>query len=65
MTNYEENLGAKSDLLRYELLYQFGGVYIDIDVVLLQPLDILNHTYEFYTGLMPNYKLRGLPDAMG
>lgn len=52
----EKNYGAKSDLLRYELLYQFGGVYIDIDIVLLQPLDVLNHTYEFYTCLMPSYK---------
>ncbi len=51
----ETNYGAKSDILRYELLYRFGGVYLDVDMVLLKPLDILHHTYEFYTCLMPSY----------
>lgn len=50
----EINYGAKSDLLRYEILYKFGGVYIDVDMVLLKSLDILHHTYEFYTGLEAN-----------
>ncbi len=27
-----ENFGAKSDVLRYELLQQYGGVYVDVDV---------------------------------
>ncbi len=49
----EECYGAKADILRYELLYRFGGVYLDIDFVLLKPLDILHHTYEFYTSMMP------------
>ena len=49
----ESNYGAKADILRYELLHMFGGVYLDVDFVLLQPLDILHHTYEFYTGMMP------------
>lgn len=51
----EKNYGAKADILRYELLYKFGGVYLDVDMVLLQPLDILHHTYEFYTCLMPSW----------
>ncbi len=51
----ETNYGAKSDILRYELLYRFGGVYLDVDFVFLKPLDFLHHTYEFYTGLMPSY----------
>ncbi len=54
---YEEetNYGAKSDILRYELLYRFGGVYLDVDFVMRKPLDVLHHTYEFYTALMPSY----------
>jgi mannosyltransferase OCH1-like enzyme len=28
----------KADLLRYELLYQIGGVYVDVDFLCLQPI---------------------------
>jgi mannosyltransferase OCH1-like enzyme len=28
----ETNMGAKADILRYELVHQFGGVYLDIDM---------------------------------
>ena len=31
----------QADVLRLELLQQFGGVYLDLDVVLLRPLDVL------------------------
>jgi len=27
----EENVGARSDLLRLEVLYKFGGIYLDTD----------------------------------
>ena len=57
----EKNYGAKSDILRYELLYNFGGLYLDIDMVVQKPLDILHHTYEFYVGLHPS----SLPDIIG
>ncbi len=49
----ENNYGAKADIARYEILYRFGGVYLDVDFTLLKPLDVLHHTYEFYTGMMP------------
>lgn len=45
--------GEKSNILRYELLYQFGGVYVDIDFECLQPLDDLHYKYDFYCGLAP------------
>lgn len=48
-TNYAE----KADILRYELLYLFGGVYLDVDFICLQPLDLLVHTYDFFTCLCP------------
>jgi mannosyltransferase OCH1-like enzyme len=32
---------GKSDVLRYELLYEFGGVYVDTDVEPLRPFDEL------------------------
>lgn len=32
------NFGAASDILRVEILYRFGGVYFDTDVLCLEPL---------------------------
>lgn len=47
-----QNFGEKSDILRYEILYQFGGVYADTDVECLQPLDFLHRSCEFYAGVL-------------
>jgi len=33
----EFDAGRKSDILRYELLYNFGGVYVDVDYMCLRP----------------------------
>ncbi|MBS1658033.1 MAG: hypothetical protein JST18_08040 [Bacteroidetes bacterium] len=46
------NYGEKSDILRYELLYHFGGVYVDSDFECLKPFDFLHQTCEFYTGIV-------------
>lgn len=48
-----ENPGVKSDLLKMEVIYQYGGVYIDTDFECLRPLDILHYTYDFYIGIQP------------
>lgn len=37
LTNY----GGRADLLRYELLYWFGGWYADLDTECFQPIDAL------------------------
>ena len=42
---------AKADVLRYEILYRFGGVYRDMDTKCYKPLDDLNHLYDAYFGL--------------
>ncbi len=47
------NPGEISDLLRYEILYQFGGVYLDCDIECLLALDELNDMYDLYVGLQP------------
>jgi inositol phosphorylceramide mannosyltransferase catalytic subunit len=48
------NYGEKSDILRYEILYHFGGIYADDDFECLQSFDNL-HTYcEFYLGVIVN-----------
>jgi inositol phosphorylceramide mannosyltransferase catalytic subunit len=48
-----DNYGVKSDIARFEILYQFGGVYIDMDYECLAPLDELHDKYDFYTALQP------------
>lgn len=45
-------IGEKVDILRYDILYQFGGLYVDVDCQCQQPLDVLNHCYDFYAGLL-------------
>lgn len=38
----------KSDLMRLEILYNYGGIYLDTDVEILQSLDpFLQYTYPF------------------
>lgn len=47
------NWSHKSDILRYELLYHFGGWYADVDFECLKPLDELCYLYDFCTGIQP------------
>ncbi|HWT26226.1 MAG TPA: glycosyltransferase, partial [Solirubrobacteraceae bacterium] len=44
----------RSDLLRYEILHRFGGVYIDTDMECLKPIDPLLEGVGFFAG-----KVRG------
>lgn len=46
-----KNWGEKSDILRYEILYNQGGVCVDHDVSCLQSFDGLHGAYDFYCGL--------------
>jgi len=45
------NYAERSDIARYEILYRFGGLYVDTDFECVQPFDVLHHDYDFYTGL--------------
>lgn len=47
------NYGEKSDILKWEIVYRMGGVYVDTDFECLRPLDFLNGVYDFYTGIQP------------
>lgn len=51
--NQTNDMREKANIARYEILYQFGGVYLDTDIEGIQPLDILNHTYKFYAAISP------------
>ena len=51
----ETNYGAKSDILRIELLYRYGGIYVDTDFECLNPeaFKRLHYLYDFYAGFHP------------
>lgn len=46
-----KNFGSKADILRYEILYRFGGVYVDVDFECIKPLDPLVHAHRFFAGI--------------
>jgi mannosyltransferase OCH1-like enzyme len=52
-----KNLGARSDILRYELLYQFGGLYVDTDFECLKSFDDLHHLCDLYAGVLASSSL--------
>lgn len=45
-----KNYGQKSDILRYEILHRFGGVYLDLDFVAVKPLNHLLKL-DFFAGI--------------
>ncbi|MEX0849092.1 MAG: glycosyltransferase [Candidatus Dependentiae bacterium] len=58
-----KNYGEKSDIARYEILYNIGGLYVDTDFECLRSFDELHHCCDFYTGVnhdKPFYLYNGL-----
>ncbi len=53
---HSDNYGEKSDLLRLEILYKEGGVYVDHDVKCLQNFEALGKAFDFYCGMELPYK---------
>nr|CCA15666.1 surface protein Sur1 putative [Albugo laibachii Nc14]CCA16270.1 surface protein Sur1 putative [Albugo laibachii Nc14] len=45
------NYGEKSDILRYEILLQFGGIYVDVDFKCLRLFQDLLQAFSFITGI--------------
>jgi mannosyltransferase OCH1-like enzyme len=52
--NLAPNYGMKSDILRYEILHRYGGLYVDTDQEALMPHDIFHHITDFYMGFFHN-----------
>ena len=52
LANFENasNFGMKSDIFRYEILYNIGGVYVDIDYECLKSIDSIVANCEFFVG---------------
>jgi hypothetical protein len=46
-----DNFGERSDILRYQILYNEGGLYVDHDVRCLRAFDELAASYELFCGL--------------
>ena len=46
-------LAEQSDIARYEILYRYGGLYIDTDVQCFANFDELHHKYDFYINMEP------------
>lgn len=57
-------LGERVDILRYDILYQYGGVYADLDCVCLQPFDVFAHSYDFVVGISHPLFARQSPAIM-
>jgi inositol phosphorylceramide mannosyltransferase catalytic subunit len=49
------NYGEKADILRLEILYRFGGLYVDTDMECFNRdfFEFANHEYSFYCGILP------------
>ena len=48
-SSYQE----KADILRYEILYKHGGLYVDMDYKAFKNFDELHHLYYFYASIEP------------
>jgi mannosyltransferase OCH1-like enzyme len=51
-----KNFGCKSDIARYEILYKFGGIYVDTDFEALKPINSKLMTQSFIAGQVYYYK---------
>lgn len=59
--NNGKNWAEKSDILRFEILYQYGGIYSDTDVICLNSFEDLTYL-RFFAGFESNkIKLFGRP----
>ena len=45
--NIDNNLARKSDLIRLQVLFNHGGVYLDTDMECIKPIDELLNGYKF------------------
>ncbi|CAF2890482.1 unnamed protein product [Rotaria sp. Silwood2] len=53
--NSVQSLRQASDILRYEILYQYGGIYIDVDFEPLKNIEPLLHGVEAFVAYESDY----------
>ena len=51
--NKSLTLGERVDILRYDILYKHGGMYVDMDCICLKNFDLFVHCYDFFAGIYP------------
>lgn len=49
--NSTNNYGEKSDIVRYEILYRIGGIYVDCDFECLKSFENIIHLCDFFAGV--------------
>ncbi len=45
-----EEINGKADIIRWEILYKYGGVFIDADSICIEPIDYLLKNYQSFAG---------------
>lgn len=53
-----ENYAQKADIARYEILYRFGGLYVDTDFECVKAFDVWHHSLDFFVCIEFKRKLR-------
>ena len=56
--NEMEEINGKADILRWEILYEYGGVFVDADSVCIEPFTYLVEKYKAFAGY-ENEQVRG------
>ena len=50
------NYAQKADILRLELVYLYGGIYVDMDTTAVRPFGTLCRVFQFPTAPKPPLK---------
>merc|ERR1712083_436245 len=53
----EDNIGSQTDVIKFEMVYEDGGIYVDIDSTALRPFDENFHTAFVSNIAHPSYNL--------
>ncbi|MGB4192253.1 MAG: glycosyltransferase [Rickettsiales bacterium] len=51
--HHARSYAEQSDLMRYELLLRYGGLYIDTDIECFKSFEEFHHKYDFYANMEP------------
>ena len=59
-----DEINGKADILRWEILYHYGGIFLDADSICIEPFDDLIEKYDAFAGY-ENEIIRGAGWAKG
>lgn len=58
---WKNALAARKDYMQYNVLYEYGGIFLDVDFLCLEPLDELAWRYSYFSSLEPPVDFMELP----